>query len=592
MKMDIHFYAKTDVGRIRSANEDYFLSDKVSANEFIFIVADGMGGHQAGDVASKLAADSFCDFYKSSRKKNLPVLESMEMAIRKANAAVFEKAAADIKKRGMGTTFSAMIVADMKASIAHVGDSRIYLIRRNKLKKLTTDHSFVEKLVEEGRISPEEARDHPQKNVLYMSLGARENLTPEIIDPLPLEDGDALVMCSDGLSNMVSDAELTEIVMEHYPEEAANALVKLANANGGADNITLQIVRIGTLEMLEKTKPIPVARSRRKLFGAMALVILLTLVAVMWFVFKGAAPAESEMAADADTVFIHSAREQNGLDRISEIDPEPLEESGLSAGDGRFMIDRKLHFVGKNLLLVYDLKDRSSQKTALASEDQVVPAVGGETYLLSRSPFLAIDFRLRRLGEPKPLLIIQADKQFDLKDMESKRGKIFKIAHLDTSVFADFIDDAIFIFHDLKKYYGIRNWKTADSQQFAIPGLDHSAQTVVSFKKIDGRMTMLHCDMAHGRVTVFRLHPLDKTDEFQLAPMAPPLLVEYGRDHSLLFYYRDHCLGVRRGEKESRRPYSYAGRPLAAVKVLLDMESGHKLLISDSQRLFFMACDS
>ena len=150
LKMDIHFFAKTDVGKVRTANEDYFLSEKIGDNEFLFIVADGMGGHQAGDVASRLASETFSDTYKSLRKKNTAILESMELAISKANTVVFEKAAADIEKRGMGTTFSAMIIADMKAFIAHVGDSRIYLIRKNKIKKITTDHSFVEKLVEEG----------------------------------------------------------------------------------------------------------------------------------------------------------------------------------------------------------------------------------------------------------------------------------------------------------------------------------------------------------------------------------------------------------------------------------------------------------
>jgi serine/threonine protein phosphatase PrpC len=152
--MDIHFFAKTDVGKVRSANEDYFLSEKITANEFLFIVADGMGGHQAGDVASKLASETFSDTYKILRKKNTAIMESLELAIKKANIVVFEKAAADIEKRGMGTTFSVMIIANMKAFIAHVGDSRVYLIRKNKIKKITTDHSFVEKLVEEGRTIP------------------------------------------------------------------------------------------------------------------------------------------------------------------------------------------------------------------------------------------------------------------------------------------------------------------------------------------------------------------------------------------------------------------------------------------------------
>ncbi|MBN2345134.1 MAG: serine/threonine-protein phosphatase, partial [Candidatus Aminicenantes bacterium] len=201
--MDIHFYAKSDIGRVRAANEDFFLNEKIAENEFLFIVADGMGGHQAGDVASKLASETFLETYRSLRRKNTPIQAAMEAAVRKANSVVFRKAAADIEKRGMGTTFSAMIISGMKAHVAHVGDSRVYLVRRNRIRRITTDHSFVEKLVEEGRISADEAREHPQKNVLYMSLGARENFTPEIMNDIVLEEGDAMVMCTDGLSNMI-----------------------------------------------------------------------------------------------------------------------------------------------------------------------------------------------------------------------------------------------------------------------------------------------------------------------------------------------------------------------------------------------------
>ena len=119
-----------------------------------------------------------------------------------------------------------------------------------------------------------------------MSLGARENLTPEIMNDIILEDGDALIMCSDGLSNMVTDENLMKTVMDDYPEDAADALVKLANANGGADNITVQMIRIGSLEMLEKTKPIRVARSRKKMFGAISLLVLLAVLSALWYVFK------------------------------------------------------------------------------------------------------------------------------------------------------------------------------------------------------------------------------------------------------------------------------------------------------------------
>ncbi|MBN2400480.1 MAG: Stp1/IreP family PP2C-type Ser/Thr phosphatase [Candidatus Aminicenantes bacterium] len=590
--MDIHFFAKTDVGKVRNANEDFFLSEKIAANEFLFIVADGMGGHQAGDVASKLASETFADTYKNLRKKSAPIFQSMEQAIRKANAVVFEKAAADIKKRGMGTTFSSMIIEDMKAFIAHVGDSRIYLIRKNKIKKITTDHSFVEKLVEEGRISPEEARDHPQKNVLYMSLGARENLSPEVQHSLVLEDGDALIMCSDGLSNMVTDDEMMRLVMDYYPEDAANALVKLANVNGGADNITLQIVRLGSLEMLEKTKPILVAKSRKKLFGAISLLILLAILSALWYIFKNISPGDTQVAKNAGSAFLEAGQSNHKIQKISEIDSSKLHALDLSAADCQFLINRKLYFTKRNSMVIFNLLDLSLRNISLESGSQLVPAESSETYLLRRSPILAIDFRLLIMGDPKPLLIIQADKQFDLKEIESKRVRIFKIANLKTTIVPDFLNENIFIFHDLSKYYGIKNWKTSDGQQFPIRDLIYSETARLFFKKVDGQMTMLFHNQESGRVAVFKLHPFGKMDEYQLPMMPAPLFIEYYADHSLLFYYPDHCIDIRRGLKETRRPYQFNNFRFTVEKILMDMENGQKMFFNDSNKLFFLNCES
>jgi PPM family protein phosphatase len=590
--MDIHFFAKSDVGKVRNANEDYFLSEKIAANEFLFIVADGMGGHQAGDVASRLASETFSDAYKSLRKKNTAIMESMESAIKKANSVVFEKAAVDIEKRGMGTTFSAMIIADMKAFVAHVGDSRIYLIRKNKIKKVTTDHSFVEKLVEEGRISPEEARDHPQKNVLYMSLGARENLTPELLPAMAMEDGDALVMCSDGLSNMVTDEDLMRTVIDYYPEDAANSLVRLANANGGADNITLQIVRLGSLEMLEKTKPIRVAKSRRKLFGAIALLVLLLILSVLWYVFRNIGQSKAEIGKNAGVGFLDAEQKNRKQQKISEIDSAKLNALDLVAGDCQFLAGQKLYFVKNNVLVVFDLPELTLRNIELNSEDQVVPAETGAIYLLRKSPTLTIDYRLLAADAPKPLLIIQADKQFDLKEMESKHGRIFKIANLQTRIVADFINESIFIFHDLKQYYGIKNWKTSDSQQFPIPELVYDEGARLYFKKIGAQMTMLYSNQQNGRVSVFNMNNFEKMEEYQLPLLPPPLFIEYFKDHSLLYYYSDHCIDIRRGQKEIRRPYQFNDFQSNILKILLDMDNGQKLFFNDSNKLFYLTCDS
>jgi protein phosphatase len=279
--MNISYFGKSDIGRIRKGNEDYFASDQLNSGEYIFVVADGMGGHKAGEVASKLGTLTFVEQYKKFRNNGTSISDAMNQAVKKANKAILKRALADPEKRGMGTTFSAIVFADMNAYIVHVGDSRIYLIRDDTIQRLTKDHTFVEKMVEEGRISEDEARDHPQKNILYMSLGARESFVPEIIDDLIIQEGDIYFLCSDGLNSMVSDHLIKEYSLSYYPEEAADKLIKMANDNGGTDNITIQIIRIGQLENLHKTEPIPVVKRKVNvlpiflLFLGILLVILL-----------------------------------------------------------------------------------------------------------------------------------------------------------------------------------------------------------------------------------------------------------------------------------------------------------------------------
>lgn len=492
----------------------------------------------------------------------------------------------------MGTTFSAMIIADMKMFIAHVGDSRIYLIRKNKIKKITTDHSFVEKLVEEGRISPEEAREHPQKNVLYMSLGARENFSPEILDVIGLEDGDALIMCSDGLSNMVSDESLMGMVMDDYPEDAANALVKLANANGGADNITIQIVRIGSIAMLEKTKPIRVTKSRKKIFRFISLLILLALLLALWYIFKNIDHNQTKIDKNNNAAIINIEQKNRKLQKINKINSSKLNALGLVAADCQFLIGQKLHFLKNNVLYIFNLKNLALQNIQLSSEDQVVPAETGEIYLLRRSMTQTIDYSLLKPDAPKPLLIIQADKQFDLKEMESKRGKIFKIANLQTKIIPDFINENIFIFHDLKQYYGIKNWKTSDSQQFPFPDLIFSEGSRLFFKKIDSQMTMLYVNQQKNRVAVFLVKNIEKMEEYPVPQLPLPLLLEYFKDHSLRLYYPDKYIDYRSGKKEILYQNHFNNSRFNIVKIILDMDNGQKLFFNDNNKLFSLFCDS
>ncbi|MEN8153944.1 MAG: Stp1/IreP family PP2C-type Ser/Thr phosphatase [Acidobacteriota bacterium] len=273
--MEINAYGKSDIGRVRSANEDFFARELINGKENLFIVADGMGGHQAGNVASKLGTEEFLKKYKEERTKNISISKSMHNAIIKANQSILNKANSDIDKRGMGTTFSALLISEYKAYIVHVGDSRIYLIRNGKIKKVTTDHTFVEKMVDEGKISEEDARKHPQKNILYMSLGARDVFYPDDVIEIEVKDNDIFIICSDGLTDMVTDDIIKEYSESYPAKRSVDELILLSNKTGGLDNITIQNIHIGQDERKNDTKPIKIKKkSKKQLYSLIAAIII------------------------------------------------------------------------------------------------------------------------------------------------------------------------------------------------------------------------------------------------------------------------------------------------------------------------------
>ncbi len=250
--MHIRFAYATDTGRTRQRNEDAVrvvapADGVVGPGGALFVVADGMGGHLGGSVASELAADTVVDGW--TRRGGDQPLEALRSAMGRANASVFERAARTPDLRGMGTTCTAMALADDHAWFAHVGDSRAYLVRGDVITQLTRDHSLVEDMVRSGMISHEDARMHPRRNVITRSIGVQERVevdTPHT--PLDLVEGDAFVLCSDGLSGPVADDEIGEVVMHEAPESACRRLVELANARGGRDNISVIVVVVDSLE--------------------------------------------------------------------------------------------------------------------------------------------------------------------------------------------------------------------------------------------------------------------------------------------------------------------------------------------------------
>ncbi len=292
--MEIISYGKSDIGKVRDNNEDFLATKQISESEHLFIVADGMGGHQAGNVASKLGVETFVRHYKMTRKKGTSIPESLLESINKSNSAVLTKASTDLDKRGMGTTFSALLISDSKANIVHIGDSRIYLVRDDKIKRITTDHTFVEKMVAEGRITPEEARRHPQKNILYMSLGARETFHPDEITGIEVKSNDIFLICSDGLTDMVIDDVIKEYCQSYPPEKAVDELITLSNKNGGLDNISIIIIEIGG-EKKHRTEPIkvPGKKKGRSLFLMISLLFMTLLIFGSLLLKKEKVPAFS-----------------------------------------------------------------------------------------------------------------------------------------------------------------------------------------------------------------------------------------------------------------------------------------------------------
>ena len=250
--MAVRAFGITDVGKVRAANEDSFLIDD---EHQLFIVADGMGGHQGGGYASSNAVKSIREEMirlESTQESTQPLADQsgrttaqvrLLHALQKTNELLFKKAAEDSSLRGMGTTVTAIQLDPVGANIAHVGDSRLYLMRAGRLQQISRDHSWVQEQVDAGVLSEEEARIHPLKNIITRSMGHDRDLLVDLLREEFLQD-DKFLLCSDGLTNMVPDETIADILRRMEPEAAAKELIRLALEAGGQDNITAVLVQI------------------------------------------------------------------------------------------------------------------------------------------------------------------------------------------------------------------------------------------------------------------------------------------------------------------------------------------------------------
>jgi len=240
----LRIVAKTDKGNVRDSNQDAYAVGEFSDEVVWSVVCDGMGGAAGGNIASALAVKVISDKINASYRNQMrdsSIKNMLDSALTAANIEVFDFAEAQPDLRGMGTTVVCAIVRDNQAYIVHAGDSRAYVINNGNIRQITTDHSMVQDLLLRGKITPEEAEHHPNKNIITRAVGVNKAIEIDF-EQIDLEDDDTLLICTDGLSNYVSNDEMLELMSDGKHYAFADRLVKKANENGGGDNITVVVI--------------------------------------------------------------------------------------------------------------------------------------------------------------------------------------------------------------------------------------------------------------------------------------------------------------------------------------------------------------
>ncbi len=328
----LRWAARTDVGKARDRNEDSFYG-----GEHVFAVADGLGGHNAGDVASRLAIEPIASLDR--RVGHLPddrVAESLAAAVLEANRAVYRRAQDDAKVRGMGTTLTAIAVADGSAHLAHVGDSRCYLVRDGALSQLSSDHTLVARMVQEGKLTPEQAESHPQRSILTRALGAEPEVDVDSLE-ITLVSGDRLILCSDGLSSVIGEDQIREVLADSSDlDETCTRLIEAANASGGPDNITVVVVEMtGTPSARaavpqRPVKPAPAPRERRARRFPVRLAVWIAVILVLgigsWLGFRSWVNRSYFIGVEDGRVAIFRGLPTLNLNSVEETTPYAIEQ--------------------------------------------------------------------------------------------------------------------------------------------------------------------------------------------------------------------------------------------------------------------------
>ena len=279
MKTQIEIGNFSDVGKVRQTNEDYYGSYNGSFGKLV-IVCDGMGGHKGGAMASRLAVDTIKESFESLQNSSDPKNE-LRSALQKADLKLKETSASNEELKEMGSTAVIFLLKNDQAFIAHIGDSRIYMIRNNKIHQLTKDHSLVQKMIDGNIITAEAAREHPKKNVITRALGADGSSESEVAEPFQVFKNDKFVLCTDGLTGCVDENEIMEVVSKNSVHASCCRLVGIANERGGKDNITVQVVNVIKGKSLPKQiTVIPDFLKNKKIRVYSAVVLFITVLII------------------------------------------------------------------------------------------------------------------------------------------------------------------------------------------------------------------------------------------------------------------------------------------------------------------------
>ena len=293
---------ESDPGKVRERNEDDF-GYFVGGDRRLFVVADGMGGEAGGQEASRAAIASARALFEAEEGKSRPVRELLEAIVAEANAAILTRQAESPELQGMGTTLEVLLLEGDRASWAHVGDSRIYRVRGGKPERLTKDHTRIQQMLDGGLLTPEEAAEHPQRNVLSRAVGREGSLSPDIVVDEPIREGDAFLLCSDGLCDLVRDDEIAWFVDRSEPQDACRRLVRTALDRGGHDNVTVLVAYKGKPRSIWKrastlvSLPPRISRKRSPLkVAALGIVLVALALAGSWAYFGSVAAHPSKLA--------------------------------------------------------------------------------------------------------------------------------------------------------------------------------------------------------------------------------------------------------------------------------------------------------